>query len=213
MEATCLQEPILFFGVDRKSEERTMKTKKLVSLAMLASVSYVLMLLNFPLPGFPVFLNIDFSEIPVLIAALLFGPGAAIIVEFVKNLLDAIMTGSLTAIPVGHIANFIAGLLFVLPTYYVYQKIKSKKGMTFGLILGTVLMSVMMSILNYYVFLPAYTIFMGMSAMSATETRQYITTAILPFNLIKGVLITFLFMLIFSKMQTWISKQNIYKNV
>jgi riboflavin transporter FmnP len=189
-----------------------MKTKKLVTLAMLASVSYVLMLLNFPIPGFPVFLNIDFSEIPVLIAALLFGPGAAMIVEFIKNLLDAIMTGSLTAVPVGHIANFIAGLLFVLPTYYMYKKIKSKKGMTFGLVAGTVLMSVLMSILNYYVFLPAYTIFMGMGAMSAAEARQYVTTAILPFNLIKGALITFLFMLLFSKMQPWLKKQALYKH-
>lgn len=189
-----------------------MKTKKLVSLAMLVSISYVLMLLDFPLPGFPVFLNIDFSEIPVLISALLFGPAAAIIVEFVKNLLNAIMTGSLTAVPVGQIANFIAGLLFVLPTYYVYTKVKSKIGMTFGLVVGTVLMSILMSILNYYVFLPAYTIFMGMSAMSTVEARQYVTTAILPFNLIKGIMITLLFMLLFSKMQTWIDKQSIYKN-
>ena len=153
---------------------------------MLVSVSYVLMLLDFPLPGFPVFLNIDFSEIPVLVAALLFGPGAAIIVELVKNVLNAIMTGSLTAVPVGHIANFIAGLLFVLPTYYVYKKLKSKRGMTFGLVTGTMFMSILMSILNYYVFLPAYTIFMGMSAMSAPEARQYVTMAIFPFNLSKG---------------------------
>lgn len=189
-----------------------MKTKKLVSLAMLASISYVLMLLDFPLPGFPVFLNIDFSEIPVLISALLFGPGAAIVVEFIKNLLNAIMTGSLTAVPVGHIANFIAGLLFVLPTYYVYTRLKSKKGMTIGLVTGTILMSILMSILNYYVFLPAYTMFMGMAAMSSTEARQYITTAILPFNLIKGVFITCLFLLFFSKMQKWIDKQSVYKN-
>ena len=189
-----------------------MKTKKIVTLAMLSSVSYILMLLDFPLPGFPVFLNIDFSEIPVLMAALLFGPGAAIIVEFVKNFLNAIMTGSLTAVPVGHIANFIAGLLFVLPTYYVYKKLKSKKGMTIGLVTGTLLMSMLMSILNYYVFLPAYTIFMGMTAMSSTESRQYITTAILPFNLIKGVLITCLFLLFFSKMQSWLDKQSVYKN-
>ena len=88
--------------------------------------------------------------------------------------------------------------------------------MTFGLVAGTVFMSILMSILNYYVFLPAYTIFMGMSAMSAPEARQYVTMAILPFNLIKGVLITFLFMLLFSRMQTWIDKQRytkMHKNI
>lgn len=192
---------------------KTMKVQKLVTLAMLASVSYVLMLLNFPLPGFPVFLNLDFSEIPVLMAALLFGPGAAMLVEFIKNLLDAIMTGSLTALPVGHIANFIAGMLFVLPTYYIYKKMKSKKGMTVGLVVGTIAMAVLMSVLNYYVFLPAYTIFMGWTAMSAPDARQFVTTAILPFNLIKGVLITAVFMLIFTRMQTWFMKQTAFKNV
>lgn len=61
-------------------------------------------------------------------AALIFGPMAGILVEFIKNLLDLVMTGTLTAVPVGHIANFIAGILFVLPTYYVFKKINSKKG-------------------------------------------------------------------------------------
>ena len=53
-----------------------------------------LMLLNFPLPPFPNFLFIDFSDIPALIAALIFGPVAGILVEFFKNGLDYIMTGS-----------------------------------------------------------------------------------------------------------------------
>lgn len=104
------------------------KVKKTVTLAMMGSISYLLMLLNFPFPGFPPFLNVDFSDIPALMAALIFGPMAGILVEFIKNLLDLVMTGTLTAVPVGHIANFIAGILFVLPTYYVFKKINSKKG-------------------------------------------------------------------------------------
>jgi riboflavin transporter len=186
--------------------------KKMVILAMLGSIAYVLMLLNFPFPGFPVFLKIDFSEVPVLIAALIFGPVAAIIVELIKNLLDFFMTGSMTGVPVGHIANFVAGILFVLPTYYVYQKISSKKGMTFALIAGTASMAVFMSILNYFVFLPAYTIFLGAEAMTGAETRQLITTFILPFNVIKGFLITVIFMLMFIRIQPWLNKQAHYKN-
>lgn len=188
------------------------RVKKMVSLAMMGSISYLLMLLNFPFPGFPPFLNVDFSDIPALMAALIFGPMAGILVEFIKNLLDLVMTGTLTAVPVGHIANFIAGILFVLPTYYVFQKINSKKGMTFALLAGTASMAVFMSVLNYFVFLPAYTFFMGWDAMSAPESRKFVTTAILPFNVIKGVLITSVFMLLFIKLQTWINKQTLYKN-
>lgn len=188
------------------------KVRKLVSLAMLGSISYVLMLLNFPFPGFPTFLMIDFSDIPALIAVLIFGPVAGIIVEFIKNLLDYVMTGSQTGVPVGHIANFIAGVLFILPTYFVYKKLNTGKGMTFGLITGTLTMAVLMSILNYYLILPAYTIFMGSDAMSAEQARQFVATAILPFNILKGILITAVFMLLFVRLRPWINKQTTLKN-
>ncbi|WP_066294129.1 ECF transporter S component [Bacillus sp. FJAT-29937] len=186
--------------------------KALVSIGMLSSISYVLMLLNFPLPPFPQFLMIDFSDIPALIAALIFGPLAGILVELFKNILDYFMTGSATGVPVGHISNFIAGILFVLPTYYVYNKLKTRKGMTFGLVIGTAIMAVMMSILNYFIILPAYTFFLNMPAMSAPEMRTMIVTGILPFNIVKGLIITIVFMLIFARMSTWISKQGSYKS-
>ncbi|MGE7601396.1 ECF transporter S component [Peribacillus sp. NPDC097675] len=186
--------------------------KKMVTLAMFGSLSYLLMLLNFPFPGFPPFLNIDFSDIPALMAALIYGPLAGILVEFLKNLLDMVMTGTETGVPVGHISNFIAGVLFILPTYYVYKNISSKKGMTFALLAGTVSMAIVMSVLNYYVFLPAYTFFMGWDAMTAPESRKLVTAAILPFNIIKGLLITSVFMLLFVKLQAWINKQVLYKS-
>ena len=43
------------------------------------------------------------------------------------------MTGSETGVPVGHFANFISGIIFILPTYYLYNKIKIKKRNDFWL--------------------------------------------------------------------------------
>ncbi|WML40405.1 ECF transporter S component [Neobacillus sp. OS1-2] len=182
------------------------KTKKIsvkayVSIGMLSSIAYLLMLLNFPLPLFPNFLFVDFSDIPALIATLIFGPIAGILVEFFKNVLNYIATGSQTGVPVGHIANFLAGIVFILPTYFVYNKLKTKKGMTMGLITGTVVMAVVMSILNYFFILPAYTVLMGFPDM-----RNYVVPAILPFNILKGVMMSIIFMLLFIKMQAWINK-------
>jgi riboflavin transporter len=185
--------------------------KALVSIGMLSSISYVLMLLNFPLPPFPNFLMIDFSDIPALIAALIFGPAAGVLVELFKNILDYFMTGSATGVPVGHIANFIAGILFVLPTYYIYSKLKTKKGMTVALISGTAIMAVLMSVLNYFVIMPAYTLFLNMPAMDSPSLRAMIVTGILPFNIVKGLLITAVFMLLFTRMGTWINNQQ-YKS-
>ena len=181
----------------------------LVSIGMMSSIAYVLMLLNFPIPPFPQFLMIDFSDIPALIAALIYGPAAGVLVELFKNVLDYFMTGSATGVPVGHVANFVAGILFVLPTYYIYKKLKTKKGMTIGLVAATAIMSVLMSILNYYVIMPAYTLFLNMPAMSSPDLRTMIVTGILPFNIAKGLLITLVFMLVFTRMSSWIEKQQL----
>ncbi|WP_449620181.1 ECF transporter S component [Robertmurraya sp. Marseille-Q9965] len=190
---------------------KSFNVKALVSIGMLSSIGFVLMLLNFPLPPFPKFLMVDFSDIPALIAALIFGPVAGILVELFKNILDYVITSSETGIPVGHLSNFIAGILFVVPTYYIYEKLKTKKGMKYALVAGTVIMAIVMSVLNYFVFLPAYTLFMGFPAMSGAETRQMIVAGILPFNIVKGIIISIVFILLFSRMSTWIGKQRAYR--
>ena len=177
------------------------KVKVMVSIGMLSSIAYLLMLLNFPLPLFPNFLFVDFSDIPALIAALIFGPIAGILVELFKNVLNYVATGSQTGIPVGHIANFLAGIVFILPTYFVYNKLKTKKGMTMALIVGTVTMAGVMSVLNYFFILPAYTVLMGFPDM-----RNLVVPAVLPFNILKGVIMSAIFMLLFIRMQAWVNK-------
>lgn len=179
------------------------KVRKFVVIGMFSSIAYVLMLLNFPFPGFPAFLNVDFSDIPALIAAIIFGPVAGIVVELMKNILDYAMTGSEVGVPIGHFANFIAGVAYILPVYYIYKKTSSKKGLVVGLVTGTVVMAVFMAIMNYLIILPAYTFFMN---WDMGDTKTLVTTAILPFNLIKGVLITAVFLLLFSRLQGWITK-------
>src|SRR4051794_31503954 len=197
--------------MDQKGERKMEKRKKLnvrayVSIGMLSSIAYLLMLLNFPLPIFPNFLFVDFSDIPALIATLVFGPLAGILVEFFKNVLNYLATGSQTGVPVGHIANFVAGIVFVLPTLFVYNRLKTRKGMTIALVAGTVIMAVVMSILNYILILPAYTLLMGFPDM-----RNLVVPAILPFNILKGIIMSVIFMLLFIRMQAWINKFSVIK--
>lgn len=194
-------------GKGEKRMKKKSKVKVLVSIAMLSSISYILMLLNFPIPPFPSFLMIDFSDLPALIGALIFGPAAGILVELFKNILDYFMTGSDTGIPIGHMANFVAGIVFILPSYYIYSKLKTKKGMTFALVVGSISMAVIMSVLNYFVLLPAYSFFLNWPAMSGAEMRQYIVTGILPFNIIKGFIMSLVFMLLFIKLRPWLIKK------
>ncbi|MBY6271598.1 MAG: ECF transporter S component [Caldibacillus debilis] len=181
--------------------------KRFAAIGMLSALSYVLMLLNFPLPPFPKYLQVDFSDIPALIAAIVMGPMAGVAVELVKNVLDMITTGSETGVPVGHFANFVAGVVFILPVYAIYIRLKNKKGMAIALIAGTVTMALVMSVMNYFILLPLYVMFMNFPALSGPEALELVVTAIFPFNVVKGLMITALFMLIFAKIQDWLLKQ------
>ncbi|HLU23767.1 ECF transporter S component [Lederbergia graminis] len=186
--------------------------KTLVMIGMLSSLSFVLMLIKFPIPPFPPFLTVDFSDIPALIAAILFGPLAGVLVELFKNIIDYAVSSSATGIPIGHIANFLAGVLFVLPTYYVYKYLKMKKGLLISLIVGTIFMAVFMSVFNYFVLLPAYIGLLGWDPMTNAQLRSYVVASILPFNVIKGLIVTVLFLLLYSRLSSRLMKNFNIKN-
>ena len=183
--------------------KKNVNLRRFVTIAMLGSISFVIMLLNFPLPGLPTFLKIDFSDVPALIAVITMGPVAGILVELLKNLLEWIYVGSPTGVPVGQMANFATGVLFILPVYYVYNKYTSVKGLFAGLVVATVSMTIGMAVLNYIAFIPMYAYFMNFH-LDAYET---IVLGIIPFNLIKGIMLIAIVLLLFKTMSKWITQQ------
>ena len=182
------------------------KLRLFVTIAMLSSISFVLMLFNFPLPWFPAFLQIDFSDVPALIATLTMGPVAGITVELIKNILDWIYSGSPTGMPVGHMANFATGILFIFPVYFIYKKFTSATGLIVGLVVATVVMSVGMAFLNYVAFLPMYGYFMN---FHVDDMLGMAVKAILPFNLLKGVMLIVIVTVLFRTMNKWIHNQRL----
>jgi len=183
------------------------KLKIMIAVGMLSSISFILMLLNFPLPALPSFLKVDFSDVPALIAAITMGPLAGILVAFFKNVLYWMFSGSPTGVPVGEIANFATSILFMLPVYAIYRKVSTTKGLTLGLSTGVLTMAIGMSVLNYLIFLPMYTYFLNMPAITGPALRDTIILGILPFNLIKGILLASVVLVLFKSMKTWIDKQ------
>ncbi|AOV08090.1 ECF transporter S component [Sporosarcina ureilytica] len=183
------------------------KLRKMVLVAMLGSIATVLMQFNFPLPALPAFLKFDFGEVPAVIAIMTMGPIAGIAVELIKNVLHWFLSGSPTGVPVGEIANFATGLLFILPIYYIFTKFKSTKGLLGGFIAGTVSMAIGMSILNYLIFLPMYTYFLNMTPVTGDALYKMIVLGILPFNILKGILLTVVSIMLYSRMKNWINQQ------
>lgn len=177
------------------------KNNYIARIAILSAIAAVLMLLEFPLPFVaPDFYKLDFSEVPVLIGGFLMGPLAGCLIELVKVLLNFIINGTVTA-GVGEFANLIVGCAFVCPVAWVYKKSTGTKGMVVGLIVGVVSLVVVSALMNYYLLLPAYSKAFGMPLeafvqignavnSSIVDLRGFILLAVVPFNCIKGILMS-----------------------
>lgn len=187
--------------------QKSKQLSKLVILALLGTIALILLFLNFPLPFLPPYLKIDFSDVPALMAGLIFSPLAGVIVIGIKGLLYLIVTGA--GDPIGVIANFFAAAMFVFPVSFIYHKFhKGVKSIVSGIVTGTIIMAVGMSVANYYIFLPAYAWFMGWD-MSSEIAWGAILIGVFPFNVIKGIVVGLLFVPLFIKMRSWIEIKQI----
>src|SRR5699024_10978690 len=165
-----------------------------------------LFFISFPLPMLPPYLKVDFSDIPALIAGIIFSPIAGVLVILVKNGLYFVISWATD--PVGVVANFLAGSVFIFPVAYCYHKMKSVKGVLLGLLLGTLAMTIVMSVLNYLFILPAYAVFLGVEMTPAVKLTT-VAVGILPFNILTGIIISLLFVLLVIKFGDWIQSQRL----
>src|SRR5699024_8462126 len=71
--------------------------------------------------------------------------------------------------------------VYVFPVAYLYRKHSGINSIVIGLTIGTVVMAVVMTILNYFIILPAYGMFVG---VGFTDTAKWIAVigGVLPFN-------------------------------
>ena len=74
------------------------RTHKLTVTAMLSTVAFLLMFIEFPIPALiPAFVKLDISDLPELLAAFSLGPIYGVIVTLLKNVLFSILHGTSSA--------------------------------------------------------------------------------------------------------------------
>ena len=186
-----------------KSSKLSVRT--MASVAMLAAVSFVLMLFDFSVPFMPGFIKMDFSELPALIGSFALGPVAGVMVCFVKNLLHLFVTSTGG---VGELSNFVLGAVFVSVAGVIYKKNKTRKGAFVGALAGALSMAVISVFSNYYIVYPVYTAFMPMEGIIAAYNAIYsginnlwqaLIIFNMPFTFVKGMAVTAVSFLIYKK--------------
>ncbi|MFZ3641883.1 ECF transporter S component [Enterococcus faecalis] len=186
------------------------KVQKMVSIAMLAAIGTVLQFVAFPImPAFS-FLKIDFSDIPILLGMFLYGPLAGVITAFVRSLLHLFLTGLAPQNMVGDFASFLASSIFTLPIFYFFGKKKNiRTNRIVGLVSGILALTIFMSIANYFVITPVYLQLYGVTTQQflGTSLASYVAIGIVPFNIIKGLLVSGVFLVLHAKLLPWLSKK------
>ena len=194
-----------------KTLKEVNKTRRMAYIAIFSVLAAVLMFFEVPLFFAPSFYEIDFSEVPVLISTFYLGPVAGVTTELLKIVLKLLLKGTSTAF-VGDFANFVIGCSFVLPASILYHTKKSKVTAIGGMALGTACMTVFGSAFNAFYLIPTYSTLFGMPleaimgmGTAVNSSINSVTTlvlfAVVPFNLLKGVLVSIITFLLYKRVE------------
>ena len=193
---------------------KKLELSTLLKIAILGAISFIIMLVEFPLWFAPSFYQIDFSDIPALIGAFSLGPVAGILIELIKNILHFVLKSSGTG-GVGEVANFIIGALFVGIAGFIYQKNKTRKNAVIGMGLGTIIMAIAGSALNYFVLIPVYKNFMPIEQIIdmakavnnvVVDVKTLVIYTVFPFNLLKGIVVSLITLPLYKRLSSVLTK-------
>lgn len=194
--------------------KETFNTKNMVKISVLGVISMVLMFFDLSVWFAPPFLKLDISDLPSLIGAFAMGPMAGVITQLLKNILHLLIQGSSTG-GVGEISNFFVGSVLAYTAGAIYYKEKTFKRAVLGLTIGVILMSIFASLSNYFVIFPLYSKLMPLDQIIAmasklnkyvVDYKSLIIFAVVPFNLLKGTVVSIITLLIYKRVSPVLHK-------
>lgn len=176
----------------------TTRTRKLVMIAMLTAISFILMIFpQFPLIPAADFLKVDFSIIPILVGLYLFDLPAALAILVLRSVLKLLLHNEGVNDWIGLPLNIVAVGAFLLIFALFFKKETSTKSYVIGSALATVTMTAAMVLANLVYAIPLYAKFAHFDINQIIGTSRYLMAMVVPFNLIEGVIFAVSFAVIF----------------
>ncbi len=191
------------------------RTVTVAGTAIFAAISVLLYITKVPPFVFPIFplvnfLEINFSEIPALIAGFAYGPLSGFLVLLVRFLVKLPMSS--TAM-VGEVADIIYSSSFVLTATIIYKYRRTFKGALIGLGIAFIAQILVSSLANYFVIYHLYNemFFNGKMAMILSNkygafTPEQFILWVIPFNIIKNTIIGGLTLVVYKRISRFINQ-------
>ncbi len=184
-------------------------TKNVAGMAVFSALSFVVYLLEIPIfAGTPAsFLELDLSNVFVMLAGFMYGPLPAVIITLVKESIH-ILVG--TTGGVGELANVIITISYTLLPSILYRYRKGIKTVILSLIIACVIQSIISLIVNKYINFP---FFMGSVPFVPNDTSEKMFSLlwgyVLAFNCIKSVVVSIVTILLYKKVSYLFRKINL----
>ncbi|USS85378.1 ECF transporter S component [Fructilactobacillus myrtifloralis] len=178
--------------------------KRMVAIAMLSAIAYLLMFVSFPILPYVPFLKLDFADVPILLGLLLLGPVGAVEITLLKLFLYWMTMGFSVIELVGLMGSLVASLLLIVSFTLLKSWLLAGKQKTVAAIaISAVVLALGMGLLNYFILMPVYLHVAGFQL--SISLPKLILIGVIPFNLIKGALDGTLLVLIYGRLRHWIA--------
>jgi riboflavin transporter FmnP len=183
--------------------------KNVAGMAVFSALSFVVYLLEIPIfASTPAsFLELDFSNVFVMLAGFMYGPIPAVIITIVKESIH-ITVGSTGG--VGELANVIITISYVLLPSILYRLKKGLPTVIVSLIIACVIQTAISLLVNKYINFPFFT---GSFPFVPTSTSNGMFASlwiyVLTFNAIKSFAISLITMLLYKKVSYLFRKINL----
>lgn len=191
------------------------KAEYIAKMALFTALSFIFYAFaKFPLPFmFPVFLEMQISEIPALFAGFSLGPVSGCLVIILKCLLKMPMSGTFQ---VGEATDILLGICLVLPSSLIYNAKKNKNTAFIGLVVGSLIFTFASLIVNRWISVPFYVeiMFKGnfepiltmvrplyKNVTQANFYKYYLLLGVLPFNLLRIFIVALITFLLYPRLE------------
>ena len=139
---------------------KTFNTRKLTTLGLLSAVSIILVwVIHFPIFPATAFLEYDPADIPIILAAFLYGPFSGFLLTVITSVIQGVTVSAGSGI-YGIIMHILATGCYVLVAGLIHSRWKSLKGMVCALACGTLSATALMGVANLVI----TPLFMGVPA-------------------------------------------------
>ncbi|MBR6071737.1 MAG: ECF transporter S component [Acholeplasmatales bacterium] len=209
----------LYSFLQEKCNFKKITIKQMSVIGIFSALSVILYYFGkFNLPIFPSWLDIQFSDVPILIVSFMYGPISGVLMVFVRFFCK--LPGTST-VGVGEFADVLIGLTLCIVAGIIYKKHRSLKGALCAMGIGMLSATVMATVANWLILIPAYKGIAGFPQAALTKTMDtilgaqglvtddnfmayYLFVGVIPFNLVRYVAVFIITFVLYKRLKMFI---------